>query len=64
MIAKREFGGALTFAPNQRRTGVTDTLTETIPLKDLKASDRYHLLLGFQLTQEELSYNRTRGRGD
>ncbi len=63
VVAKRQFGGALNFGTTQRRTGVTDTLTETIPLKDLKQSDRYHLMLGFQLTPDELAYNRARGRG-
>ena len=59
IIAKRVFANSLTFKPDQNRTGGRDTVSERIPLEDPKQAPRYHVILGFQLTEEELAYNRS-----
>jgi hypothetical protein len=64
VLDKKQFGGALTFEPTQHRAGAADTLTQRIPLKNLKESGHYHVLLGFQLSPDELKYNRSKGKVD
>lgn len=59
VVAKRVFQNTVTFKPNENRAGTQDTVTERIPLADPKQADRYHVIVGFQLTPEELAYNRT-----
>lgn len=59
VIAKRVFQNTITFKPNENRAGTQDTVTERIPLADPKQADRYHVIVGFQLTPEELAHNRT-----
>ncbi len=58
-IAKRVFPNTVTFKPNENRAGTQDTVTERIPLADPKQADRYHVVVGFQLTEQELAFNRT-----
>jgi hypothetical protein len=58
-VAKRVFQNSITFKPNENRAGTADTVTERIPLSNPKTADRYHVVLGFQLTEAELAYNRT-----
>ena len=59
VVAKRVFQNTITFKPNENRAGTRDTVTERIPLADPKQADRYHVVVGLQLTQEELAFNRT-----
>jgi hypothetical protein len=59
VIAKRVFQNTVTFKPNENRAGTQDTDTERVKLADPKQADRYHIIVGFQLTPEELAYNRT-----
>jgi hypothetical protein len=61
IVAKRQFDDTLTFPANQRRAGATDTITQRIPLKDPHNASDLHVFVGFQLTREELEYNRTHG---
>ena len=58
VVAKRVFKNTITFKPNENRGGTQDTVTETIPLKNPREADRYHIVVGFQLTEEELAFNR------
>jgi hypothetical protein len=59
VVAKRVFANSVTFKPNDNRAGSQDTITERIPLSNPRDADRYHVVLGFQLTEDELAYNRT-----
>ncbi|HLY57216.1 MAG TPA: hypothetical protein VKS60_16755 [Stellaceae bacterium] len=61
VLAKRVFDDTLTFAPNQRRAGATDSFTQRIPLRDPHDAPDYHVFVGFQLTNDELAYNRSHG---
>ena len=59
VVAKRVFPNTVTFKPNENRAGTQDTVTERIPLADPKQADRYHVIVGFQLSADELAFNRT-----
>lgn len=59
VIAKQVFANNVTFKPDRNRTGSRDTLSQRIPLANPREADRYHVILGFQLTEDELAYNRT-----
>lgn len=61
VIAKQVMANVLVFPPNQPRAGATDQLTQNIPLRNPRDAGKYHVLLGFQLTPEELAYNRLHG---
>jgi len=58
IVAKQVFPAPIAFADNQTRRGSIETITQRIPLKDLKQAGKYRIEIGFQLTQEELEYNR------
>jgi hypothetical protein len=59
VVAKKVFANGITFKSDLNRAGGRDTLSEHIPLANPKQADRYHIVLGFQLTEDELAYNRT-----
>jgi|HubBroStandDraft_1064217.scaffolds.fasta_scaffold00032_7 hypothetical protein len=59
IVAKNLFDNPVTFKPDLNRAGGKDTLSERIPLADPKQADRYHVILGFQMTEDELAYNRS-----
>jgi hypothetical protein len=48
---------------DQPRINRIDELEPRIPLSDLNQGPGYAILVGFQLTPEQLEYNRTRGGG-
>jgi hypothetical protein len=58
IVAKQVFPAPITFADNQSRRGSIESISQRIPLKDPKLAAKYRVEVGFQLTQEELSYNR------
>jgi len=58
VVAKRVFKNTITFKPNENRAGTEDTVTERIPLSNPRQADRYHVIVGFQLNEDELAYNR------
>jgi hypothetical protein len=57
-VAKQTLTDTMSFAGNQTRTGATDSLSETIPLANPREAANYHVFVGFQLTPEELAFNR------
>jgi len=59
VVAKRVFTNSVTFKPNENRAGTRDTVTERVPLANPRQATRYHVVLGFQLTEDELAFNRT-----
>jgi len=58
IVAKQVFPAPIAFAENQNRRGSIESITQRIPLRDYKQAGKYRIEVGFQLTQEELSYNR------
>lgn len=56
--AKEVFDVDLTFQQGQRRIGVTENSRERIPLGDGEIGLDYQILVGLQLTEEQLAFNR------
>jgi hypothetical protein len=59
ILAKETFRTRLDFA-GRNRTGVAEELAQRIPLPEGSDPGAYHILVGFQLTPEELADNRRR----
>jgi hypothetical protein len=60
ILAKEVFSSTVTFLPNQSRAYNTEETEETIPLPKGRSAERYGIVIGLQLTPEELEYNRNR----
>jgi hypothetical protein len=60
IIAKQEFDTSVSFPQAQRRAGSIEELTQTIPVADGARPGDYRILIGFQLTPDQLQYNRER----
>jgi hypothetical protein len=58
IVAKQLFPAPIDFAEGQSRRGSIESITQRIPLKDYHDAGKYRVDVGFQLSQEELSYNR------
>jgi hypothetical protein len=61
ILTKQEFDVAVAFEGNRRRTVHSEedpAVTVDLPLADPRQAGTYEILLGFQLTQEQLDYNR------
>ncbi len=56
---KRIFDVGFAFQPNQGRTRFNDEIEIDLPLAKQTDGPSYEIYLGFQLTPEELAYNRT-----
>lgn len=63
ILAKKIYSVDVAFAPGETTATVTDTIDQANVNagKDLKTFD-YMILVGLQLTKEQLQYNRTSGR--
>lgn len=61
ILAKRDFVIDLLFPPSQIRVEITEEHDEFIPLPKDRSGGDYGILFGFQLTPEELQYNREHG---
>jgi len=58
ILGKATFDSALEFLPGKRRAGSSEEIAQTIPLGPGKTGVDYEILVGFQLTEEQLQYNR------
>ncbi|HEV2676587.1 MAG TPA: hypothetical protein VGV37_18825 [Aliidongia sp.] len=58
IVAKKVFPAPIAFAAGQQSRGSVETIDQRIPLKDYHQAGKYRVEVGFQLSQEELSYNR------
>ena len=58
IIAKKVFPAPITFTEGQKRRGSVETIDQRIPLADFHQGGKYRIEIGFQLSEEELSYNR------
>ena len=58
-IAKQEFKTSVDFKPNVTRAGSVEELTQDIPLAKPDDGRNYRVLLGFQLTEDQLAFNRS-----
>ena len=62
VIAKETFESRVEFPQNRRRVGVLEQVTQRIPLAAQVAGPDYQILVGFQLTPDQLEYNESRRR--
>lgn len=60
ILAKEVFRVRLEFPQTQSRVGTVEQIEPRIPLKDRAEGVDYEIVVGFQLTPEELEWNRTR----
>jgi hypothetical protein len=58
ILGKQQYTMALSFSPNAQVTKALDIVTVHIPLKNAQLGNVYTLVVGFQLTQSQLDYNR------
>jgi hypothetical protein len=62
-ILKRDaFDGLFEFPGNKTQVQFADELEETIPLKEGERGTNYVVLVGFEMSREELDYNRQQAR--
>lgn len=62
MIAKEVFHTEVPFESNRGRVFDVEELEPVVPLPDVNRGPLYSVLIGFQLTEEELAYNRRAAR--
>ena len=58
IVAKEPFRVRFEFKDNQSKLGSVEELEPHLPLKDVMKGPTYSILVGFQLTPEELAWNR------
>jgi hypothetical protein len=58
VLAKEVFAASMTFPPAQNEHIYIETLRQLIPADSLKDGPDYKIKLGFQLTSDQLKYNR------
>ena len=63
VIGKEVFKMAIPFANGKRKISVKEQIARIdIPVADDKTADDYSVTIGFQLTAEQVDYNRTASR--
>ena len=58
VLAKETFHSKIAFAPNRRRAGILEEIEQSIPLRKDEGGGGYEILVGFQLTEEQMKFNR------
>ena len=59
--AREVFASDFEFEDGRTRLAAVEELTQEIPLRPGEAGQDYDIMVGFQLTREQLEYNRNRG---
>ncbi len=60
ILRKQEFTIHVEFAPRQNQLRATDEIAVGLPVRDLAAGSQYTIIVGLQLTPEQLELNRQR----
>jgi hypothetical protein len=60
ILAKQNFALRVGFAPRQKQVRVVDEITEHLPIKDLATASGYAIIVGLQVSQQQLEFNRER----
>lgn len=58
IMAKEIFAASLSYAPNENNHSYFENLRQIIPIKSKNMANRYKILIGFQVSPEQLAYNR------
>tara|TARA_R110002072_G_scaffold108678_1_gene235584 strand:+ start:167 stop:811 length:645 start_codon:yes stop_codon:yes gene_type:complete len=59
IMAKEIFAASLTYAGNENTHVYNEVLRQIIPINSKSEASRYKILIGFQVTPDQLAYNRT-----
>lgn len=59
ILAKEIHAASMNYAKDQNAQSLTEKRAHTFPIADSAKSGTYRILVGFQLTDEQLAYNRT-----
>jgi hypothetical protein len=60
IIAKQNFALRVNFAERQKQMRVVDEITENLPLRDISLGNRYAVIVGLQVSKQQLDLNRQR----
>jgi hypothetical protein len=60
IVAREAIAGQIELTPGRRRAGVGEEIIERIPLGAGRSPADYEILVGLELTEEQLRYNRRR----
>lgn len=60
ILARETFNTDLVFEGNRNRIGFIEELSQTIPLRAGEIGEDFKVFIGFQLTEEQLEYNRNK----
>lgn len=58
IMAKEIFAASLTYGANENKHTYFEKLRQIIPIKNKSHANRYKVLIGFQVTPDQLEYNR------
>jgi hypothetical protein len=58
VLAKENFHSKIAFAENRRRAGILEEIEQSIPLRKDEDGGAYEILVGFQLTEDQMKFNR------
>jgi len=58
ILAKQNFGLRADFAPTQKEMRIADEITEHLPLKDTSLGGSYAVIVGLQVSPQQLDLNR------
>ncbi|WP_236024758.1 hypothetical protein [Arenibaculum pallidiluteum] len=59
VLSKQLFDAPMQFAEGQSRTGSIEELSQTIPLPENRRAQDYQVFVGFQLTPDQVRFNRS-----
>ncbi len=60
VLARERFSSDFTLQRSQRRAGIVEEIEELIPLAPGQSGANFEILIGFELTNDQLEYNRRR----
>lgn len=58
IMAKEVFAASMTYGQGEETHHYFEKMRQIIPIKNKDSASRYKILIGFQITQDQLSYNR------
>ncbi len=61
LIAKETFASRIALSSDNGTGSLVEEIEQLIPLRPDQSGDDFEILIGFQLTREQLDYNRARG---
>lgn len=59
VVSKEIFAASLSYGANQSESVTTETVFQNMPIPDTSAGETFQVVVGFQLSQEQLAYNQT-----